>query len=120
MVLKQALPMGLTGQTKGMTRTMQKAVERRQKVCGKVRALTEAGMGSHPAMVLLRAAIPADVSFTARTVLMDYGVQTTLDNLMLETVDSIVGVGALQACRQKWACLALKDGGGRQGSGIPG
>ena len=110
-VLKQALPKGLTGRTQGMTNTMQKAVEKRRKVCSKVRALTEAGMGSHPAMVLLRAAIPADVSFTIRTVLMDYRVQTTLDNLMLETVDSIVGVGELQTCRQQWACLALKDGG---------
>ena len=80
-------------------------------MCEKVKALTKAGMGSHPAMVPLRAAIPADVSFTIRTVLMDYGVQTTLDNLMLETVDSIVGVRELQTCRQKWACLALKDGG---------
>ena len=111
MVLKQALPSGLTGQAQGMTTTMEKAAQKRQKVCNKVKALTEAGMGSHPAMVLLRAAIPADVSFTIRTVLMDYRVQTTLDNLMLEAVDSIVGVGELQTCRQKWACLALKDGG---------
>ena len=53
MVLKQALPTGLAGQAQGMTRTMEKAVEKRQKVCNKVKALAEAGMGSHPAMVLL-------------------------------------------------------------------
>lgn len=80
-------------------------------MCNKFKELAQAGLGTHPALVLLRAAIPADVPFTIQTAPMGTQAQRTLDWLMLNAVENIVGLGALQPKSQKWACLVLKDGG---------
>ena len=66
-VLKQSLPSQLTLVEESDRSTRKKAVERRIKICNRVRELARAGLGAHPAMALLRTAVPADASFIMRT-----------------------------------------------------